>query len=244
MVLNNDPMEQEIIQYLKLQAKSQGVTQEALARGLRVSLPTVKRWYSGKGITISNLRSICDYLGCSISEVFTSIEDSAANSFSYTYQQEQALVKAPRLLAFFDYLVRRKTVAFIRNKFQLSEAEVTSVLIKLDKLNLIELHPKNRVKLKLSGEPSWIPGGPLAIHFRAEILNDFIGKHEKENTNFYIHDYSDEDLAAIKSKLNELENFLKIVNKRTQKSSKSSQSYGAYFALKKFQWSMDMYLEN
>jgi len=210
---------------------------------LGVSLPTVKRWYSGKGITISNLKAICDYLGCSLSEVFAHIEGSEINSFIYTLQQENALVKEPHLLAFFDYLVRGKTVPFIRNKFALTESETTLILIKLDKLNLIELHPKNRVKLKNTGEPTWIPNGPLASHFRQEVLNGFVGSHEKENTIFYLHNYLDEDLVTIKSKLQDLENFLKLVNKRTLKNSKSSQSYGAYFALKKFQWSMDKYLE-
>ena len=243
LVLIIDLMEKDIIQYLKIRAKSLGITQGALAKGLGVSLPTVKRWYSGKGITIPNLKALCDYLGCSMSEVITSVEAPATKSFTYSLQQEEALAKEPRLLAFFDHLVRGKSVSSIKAKFQLSEVKVTSLLLKLDKLGLLEVHPNNRVRLKSKGEPSWLPHGPLAQHFRHHILKDFIGRQEKDHTPLYLHDYLDEDLVVIKERLRDLEQFLKISNMRAFKSSKPSQSYGAYFALKKYQWSLDKYLE-
>lgn len=236
-------MEKEIMELLKKRAKAQGFTQERLARNLAVSLPTVKRWYGGNGLTIANLKLLCDQLGCTLSEILGSVETAAPTSFSYTLAQETAFVKEPALLAFYDYLIRGKSVATVRSKFRLTEVETTAYLLKLDRLYLIDLHPSNRPKLKHSGEPTWLPGGPLSRYFRSRIIDEFVGDHEKSETVFYLHDYLEEDVLTLKTKLNDLEVFMKQAHRRALREAKSSQAYGVYFAVKKFRWSMDKFLD-
>ena len=59
----------------KLRARSLGVTQTKMAHDLNVSIPTVKRWYSGKGLTIASIEKVSEYLGQSLGELFSQIEN-------------------------------------------------------------------------------------------------------------------------------------------------------------------------
>lgn len=239
--MKDDYLMAGISEIIKTRARSLGITQTDLAYELGVSIGTIKRWYSGKGLTLAAVDSLSKCLSMSLTEIFSMVENTK-QTFSYSRKQESAFVQKPELLAYFDYLLRGKSVKELSIKFSMSDKKTTQVLLGLDKLDLIELHENNKVKILKEGEPVWTKNGPLAKAFKKEIINDFLVKVKEKNTAFYIHDYLKEDLPKIEAKVKELKDFLAYSNKRAEKSSEK-ESFGVYLGVDKYIWDMDKYLK-
>lgn len=222
---------------LKTRAKAQGITQARIASDLNVSIPTVKRWYAGQSLTLPSIQRLTEYLGVSLGEFFSNLENDK-NCFEYTLKQEQFLVKNPASLAFFDQLVRGRSVKQIKNQFKIKENDINFILLSLDRIKLIELHQDNKVKLLNKGEPRWRKSGPLAKRFKAEIIESFLnGVSDKEAT-FYLHEYLWQDKDLIKKKIEDLKQFLVLANKKANRSNEAKVSYGTYIASNKFDWKL------
>ncbi len=157
--------------------KEKGYTQEEFAQMMGVSLPTLSRWLRGEGLLFQDLNVMLEKLGVKLSELAMLAEGDVANKFTYTNEQEDAFVSTEGLLAFFDQLLNGKTASNIARSFKLNERSMNFYLSKLDKLKLIEWLPNNKVKIIVSGEPSWIVGGPLSQKFRKQIINEHIQNH-------------------------------------------------------------------
>ncbi len=157
--------------------KEKGYTQEEFAEIIGISIPTLSRWLRGEGLLFQDLNMMLEKLGVKLSELAMLAEGDVANKFTYTIEQEDAFVSTEGLLAFFDQLLNRKTVSHIARTFKLSEKSINFYLSRLDKLKLIEWLPNNKFKIIVSGEPSWIVGGPLSQKFRKQIINEHIQNH-------------------------------------------------------------------
>ena len=241
--MNSSYISSEISLELRRQLKIQGVTQKKLASDLDVSIPTVKRWYAGKSITIETLARLTEYLGMSLAELFSNIENDE-NRFEYTLKQERFLAGNPISLAFYDQLVRGYTVKRILKKYPLKQTQVTSILLGLDKIKLIELHENNKVKLLNDGEPVWRANGPLAKTFSKDILDEYLAKLSDNESSFFMHNYLEKDINAIKSKVEELKQFLTLANKRAIRSKEEKIiSFGTYITQSKFDWNLTNYLK-
>ena len=62
----------------------------------------------------------------------------------------------------------------IVHAYKLSETECLQVLLRLDKLLLINLLPGNRIRLNLSRDFDWLPNGPIRHYFRSYGLAEFL----------------------------------------------------------------------
>lgn len=238
-----DTLERRIMAVIKQRANALGLTQADLARELSVSLITVKRWYAGKGLRISNLEALSNLMGLKLSEIFALTDSYSAKTFSYTLAQEEALAAEPKLLALFDLLIGGVTLNQIKKRYNIDEKSLTSLLLKLDKLRLIELHANNKIKLVKAGEPLWNESGPLSKKFRSQMIHEFLGSHEKKSTSFMIHDYYPEDAEQIKNKIKELEVFMMSANKKASFNNKEARSFGSYFSFKEYEWDLRAVLE-
>lgn len=230
-------MEKEVMNYVKKKARELSLTQKQIAQELRVSLPTVKRWWSGRGVSLPVLGNICVLLGVNLSEVFAEIENQSSSRFTYTLEQERMLVQFPQVLALFDLLVSGKSIAQIKRKYTLSESRLTSLLLKLDQVGLIELNAENKIKFLHHGEPQWILNGPLSQKYRTVMISSLLGEHAKAETTFLIHDYLPEDLSLIQTRMKDLEHLMNACNARSA-GNPAAISYGTYMTLKKFEWDL------
>lgn len=230
-------LEKQVMVLIKSRARGIGLTQLKVARSLKVSLATVKRWWAGRGINLSVLSNLCALTGVSLSQLFLEVE-AGAGSYSYSLEQERLLAQNPRILALFDLLIGGDSVKSLQRKFSIPEAELTSMLLKLDRADLIELHEGNRVKIKQPGEPQWIAGGPLSQKYRPQMIEAFLGDHPKNEISFYIHDYLPEDIVLLRGKLKELESLLLTCNVRAGMQHERAESFGVYLCLKKFEWNL------
>lgn len=232
----------ELMTLLKNLAKSQGVTQKMIAEKFEVSLPTVKRWYQGKGLTLEQANLLSEYLGISLGEALMSIKKNT-NNFEYTMEQENFFSNNPDYLAFFDNLIRGKTVQSVVKKFNISNIKTTKYLLKMEKLGLIELLPKNKVKLLVTGEPVWRKNGPLSKRFKNKIINDFLESFNSVKFNkFHLFDLNTNDVEKLIISINEIMDFATNASNRAAISSGKSKSYGFSVSLKGFTWSLDSFL--
>lgn len=232
----------EAAAYLKNKAKSKGISQAQLAKKIEVSLPTIKRWFGGGTITIEVLQKLASEIGVSLTEVFSSIEESSTQSFHYTDEQEHFFSNNIEYLAFFDNLLRGYSPTHIQRKFKISENKIVSYLSKLDKLKLIQWLPKNKIKLMVSGEPIWKKDGLLSKKLRKDIFNAFIEIEEKSKSHFFLHDYSEEDRLELERKIGEVLDFAKRANGRAKSKVDVTKSAGLYISLQNFRWSLDKFL--
>ncbi len=228
----------ELLEHFKNLAKAQGITQNEVAIAFGISLPTVKRWFSGKGITIEQADKLATYLGTSLGESLISVQNTRKH-FTYTLEQEKYLSHHPKTLAFFDLLLRKNSAKDIEKKFKLSEQEVFQFLYQLDKLQLIELQPKNKFKLKAEGEPNWRKNGPLQKKFSAGIFKDFLDSQKSLHKSFSLTEILPEDSKKLDKKIEEILIFVNQANSRASQSKSKKKSIGFSLIVKDYQWSLD-----
>jgi transcriptional regulator with XRE-family HTH domain len=230
-------VEKQVINLIRIKARAIHLTQKKISEELRVSLPTVKRWWMGKGISLTIISDLCALVGMSLSELFSQIEGENAK-YTYSLKQENMLVGNPKALAVFDLLISGRDIKQIQRQFGMKDEVLFSLLLVLDRAGLIEVHDKNRVKFKQRGEPQWIIGGPLSKKYRQTMIESFLGDHAKDNMSFYIHDYLPEDVTLLRGKIRELENLMLTFNSRGSMKAAGATSYGSYICLKTFEWDL------
>jgi transcriptional regulator with XRE-family HTH domain len=235
-------LQKELMLLVKAHVKMQGLTQADLAKKLKISVPTVKRWLAGGTITFSDLDRLCKTVGQSVGELIVQVEDTAPKIQSYTIDQEEFFVSHPDALAFFDQLIQGKKLSAIKKKFQLTDQQTERYLSQLDKQNLIQWLPHNRVTLKFAGEPSWQSKGPLIKKFGKAILADFL--QENAGSKFLLAEFLPEDQKQIILRIDELAAFVSQCTKRAKTLPDQAQSFGIFIQCRAFRWHLDRYLMN
>lgn len=230
--------------YLKAQMRSKGYTQSTLARVLNVSLPTLKRWFAGKGVNLESLHAVMQALGVSFLEVASAIQSDALMQFEYTQEQEKALANNPKLLAYFDQLLRGRSPSAISKQFHLSKKTTQTCLHQLDKIGLVEWLPGNRARLKVAGEPRWRAGGPLAYRFKDQIRQDFLRSDKILFESFSAHDFLPQDREKIRRLLLEIVETARQAASRATLNPAKSQDCALFLSLKQFRWSVDQSLKD
>lgn len=162
-----------ILQALKKLLKKKGLRYQDVADALKVSKVTVRRYLSGRGLTVDALERLCSVLGITLADLIDVVRDSRmTNSNHLTPSQEDTLVAEPFLVVLFTLLMRGWSPGQLQTEFDLTESELNGYLLKLDRLKLIELHPFGRVRL-LIGQPYQVaPRGPLIKGFNRYIRDD------------------------------------------------------------------------
>jgi transcriptional regulator with XRE-family HTH domain len=238
--LDEKILQKKIMLLIKAHAKTQGLTQAALARKLKTSIPTLKRWLAGSTISFEHMEKLCKTLNLSLGELIIQAEDATPRKQSYSAEQEEFFVTAPDALAFFDQLIQGKKVSAIKKKFHLTDQQIERYLSQLDKQGLIDWLPKNKVALKFSGEPVWQKNGPLASHFGKSILADFL--HEQGNSRFLLAEILPDDQKLLISRLDDLTTFVSQCTRRAKAQPDLAQSYGMFVLGKPYRWQLDRYL--
>ena len=159
---------------LKRCFKENGLTYKDVARSLSVSEASVKRYFAGGTVTLAQLERMCAIVRIGIGdlvELAGAGGDQRAKDLSQ--QQEEGLARSA-LTSFVFYLIRQGwTAAEIRDELEMDEAEITTHLIRLEKLRLIDLLPANRVKFLTAKFPNWLPGGPIRRQFDRTLKSEF-----------------------------------------------------------------------
>ena len=162
-----------LVQTLKRSLKEHGITYAELCGPLDLSEASVKRLFAEESFSLKRLDKICNYMGISLSDLVTKMEQSQEYLSELSLDQEQTLISDERLLLVMQLVFSDWKFSDILKMFTLSEPELIACMVKLDKLGLIELLPNNRIKLLTAHNFSWRKNGPVQTFFRKNLQHDF-----------------------------------------------------------------------
>ena len=146
-------MTREIVETLKKILKARGMTYADLARGLRVSTPTVKRQFSQRTFTLERLEEILRVLEIDFFELARMSHGRRSGPAELSLEQETALAKDARLFSVFWLLTNEWRFDEIVAEFKLGAAQITAYYARLERLRLIDWRPGNRARARRS--PVW-----------------------------------------------------------------------------------------
>jgi transcriptional regulator with XRE-family HTH domain len=162
-----------LVEVLKRELKTRGVTYADLAKQLRLSEASVKRMFSRRDFTLRRLDDICRHAQIDFSELARAMVREETLISHLTPEQEKEIVADRKLFLVAVCALNQVTFGQIVETYDISTAECVQLLARLDKLKFIELQPGNRIKLLVSRTFSWLPDGPIQRFFNNQAHSEF-----------------------------------------------------------------------
>ena len=197
----------QVTQRLKQLLKEQGMTYKSLSEQLQLSEASIKRCFSQQSFTLERLEQVCEALGLTLSDVFIQVAQTQPRVSQLSEAQERELLENPRLLLAAVCVRDGWQFNEIIDYYAISEPEAVRLMVKLDRLKLIEFLPGNRYRLLIAQDFRWIPGGPLERFMEQEVMVKFMApkKNEPWTFRFYLRGrYSASSVEIIQRRLNQL----------------------------------------
>ena len=164
----------QIVDALKQLLKAQGLTYADLAQRLGLSHASVKRLFSAQTFTLARLAAVCRVLEIDLFDLARLARGRGESSREMTERQEAALAQDAKLLGVFYLLLSDWTADEILAAYEVREPELTRLLVRLDRLGLIELLPQNRVRVRAPRLVQLRPGGPIHRAHGKRVVDEFI----------------------------------------------------------------------
>lgn len=162
-----------LINTLKRDLKTHGLTYRDLAKGMGISEASVKRLFAEESFTLERLDQICQLMEIEISDLVKNMEMESRQLTELTEELEIEMVSDIKLLITTFLAINGWSFQEMTTLYQLSDTETIRYLAKLDKLRVIQLLPKNRIKVLVSPNFSWRKNGPIHQFFNKYLLGNF-----------------------------------------------------------------------
>lgn len=163
-----------LIDQLKKSLKAYGRTYADVAEHLNLSEASVKRLFSTNSFTLERLDQICQFIGLEISDLVRQMGEAAESRIiQLTRDQEKEIVEDTALLLVTICVLNKWALAEIQQYFHLTEHQCINHLAKLDRLGLIDLLPKNKIKILVAPNFKWIESGPILRFYQEKLEADF-----------------------------------------------------------------------
>lgn len=177
-----------LIQVLKQTLKAHGKTYADVARYLKLSEASVKRMFSEQHLSLQRLDDVCQLIGLEISDLVQILKEQTSTQLSQlSLEQEKEIVSDLELLIVAVSVLNRWTMDQILHYFNLDEHKCIRYLAKLDRIKMIELLPKNKIKLRVASNFKWREDGPIQRFFMTKLLSDFFSsRFTKENESLIV----------------------------------------------------------
>ena len=163
----------ELIDALKRCLRAQGVTYRDLAGRLQLSEAAIKRMFSQRAMSLQRLEEVCEALDVGLAELSAEAARGRPAMANLSEMQEQALVDEPALLLALFLALNRWRQDDVLAQFDFTLAQWTALLVRLDRLGIIELMPGNRGRALTARNFRWRADGPMERYFRQSLLGDF-----------------------------------------------------------------------
>jgi transcriptional regulator with XRE-family HTH domain len=164
---------QSLVDQLKAELKSAGITYAALARELGMAESSIKRVFSRGEMPLSRVDEICRVLKLDFADLARKVADAQPLRRELTLEQERAVVADRKLLLMAVCTLSQWTCEQIVATYRVSDAEAVKYLAQLDRLGFIELRPMNRYRLNVAKTFRWRPHGPVMQYFREHAVADY-----------------------------------------------------------------------
>lgn len=166
----------ELVAALKRLLKAQGLTYAQLAQRIGLSEAAVKRMFSRQTIRLEHLDRICETLGVGLSELASEARRGTPTLAELEASAEQSLVENPLLLLALYLTLNRWTEEEALSRYRFSKAEWTALLVKLDRLGVIELLPENRYRVLTARNFRWRRNGPMERFLLQRLPSEFLDR--------------------------------------------------------------------
>jgi transcriptional regulator with XRE-family HTH domain len=163
-----------LVAELKRALRERGITYQAVARALSLSLATIKRRFARGDFSLERFEEICELAGVGLRELLERAEEHSAPTRQLTLIQEREIVADPRLFLVTWLVLNRTPFEEIARGYRFTERELLRYFIRLDRLRVIELQPGNRARLLVSRRFSWRGGGPVQRYLHQRLLREFL----------------------------------------------------------------------
>lgn len=162
-----------LISALKKTLKSHGKTYTDVAAALDLSTASVKRLFSEQTLSLKRLDAICGMLDMEVTDLLQQIAEDGWQLKQLSEAQEQEIANDMALLLVTVAVVNHLSLDELLRVFTINEHIVIQKLAWLDRQGLIELLPKNKIKLKVSGNFAWRPDGPIQRFFQEKVSAEY-----------------------------------------------------------------------
>ena len=135
-----------LVNTLKKALKAHGLTYSAIAKKVDLSEASIKRMFSEKNFTLNRLEQLCQCMDMELSDLLRLMQEEQQHLSQLSEAQEKEIVNDLNLLLITVCVLNRWTLNDIIERYKITETEGIRYLAKLDKLKIIELLPKNRIK--------------------------------------------------------------------------------------------------
>lgn len=227
---------QTLVETLKRNLKSRGITYKALGLKWQLSEASVKRIMSEKDLTLERIEQACELMGLSFSELIKlSPFDLETTDQTISPANELEFSKDLRLYHFWRLLIDGLSLKQIEKKYLITNSEIQKFLLKLDRMGLIELHSNNKIKF-LSGNRTLLrkdgPLGKILIEqTKTSFLNHPFKNTAQEHLRFVMYRLSPSSAIRYKAKIDKLINEMKIESEVESKNADSLE-FGLLVALR------------
>ena len=134
----------------------------------------MKRLFSQRTFTLHRLEQVLTALELDFFELAKLARGAGDAPEEMTETQAHALAAEPRLMGVFYLLFNDWQPAQILARYELTEPELTKLLVKLDRLQLIELLPSNKVKVRVGRHLRLRPSGAIRAKHGQRTMAEFL----------------------------------------------------------------------
>src|SRR5262245_53632589 len=158
---------------LKMHLKARGLTYDDVAKALNISEATVKRIFATRNCTLERLDSICELVQVDTAELARGLPRASRLINLLSQEQEEELISDPALLLVAICAMHQLRVEDIVKYDKLEESQCVSLLLRLERIGILELHENNRIRLRLARNFAWIPNGPIMRYVKSQTRDFF-----------------------------------------------------------------------
>ncbi|HET9668893.1 MAG TPA: helix-turn-helix transcriptional regulator [Casimicrobiaceae bacterium] len=163
-----------IVDALKKLLKTRGLTYAAVAQRIGLSEASMKRLFAEETFSLLRLGQLCDVLEIDFFDLAKLARGRSEVVREMSEAQEAALAADAKLLGVFYLLLSDWSAADILAGYVIEPPELTRLLVRLDRLALIELLPGDRIRLKVPKHVRLRFGGPIQRRHGKRVLDEFI----------------------------------------------------------------------
>lgn len=175
-----------LVDTLKRELKARGITYKELARQLQLSESAVKHMFSTGSFSLKRMDEVCAVLELDFGELVSISESQHPRIEQLSAEAEREIVSDIRLLLIAYCLINYWTFEEILEAYDISRADGIRYLRRLDRMNIIELQPGDRVRLLVASNFTWRKNGAMEQFF-----------NEHVQTEFFDHDFRDDGSIRI-----------------------------------------------
>ena len=161
-----------LLQGIKAALRARKLTYRELAKRIGISEATIKRDMSRGNFSLRRLDQICSAMELTLSDLMQPPEDLALVT-QLSEAQEIALANQPKILVVTYLLVNDWKFQEIVSAFQMDDNELIDILLRLDRLKIIEYRPPHRVRKLTSRNFSWRTDGPVHKFFVTRFVPEY-----------------------------------------------------------------------